>query len=105
MIKKIINIVISKICSLIYYEYSVDKSIDNKKSKGVCPFCGNKEFIEFTYTLLICVKCRGLIDYTPFGIKKVSKDAAIIFSEILDWWDSRYEKEICKIEDTKNKFV
>lgn len=57
---------------------------------GNCPVCGNKDkCYDWIYTYIICDKCRALLDYTPFGIKLVMKDAAERFPEILQWWDRR----------------
>lgn len=69
---------------------------ENRKSK-CCPICGNDTFIDYCYTLMICTKCKGLIDYTPFGLKVTSVDASVRFPEINEWWDKRYEMNKIKI--------
>ena len=63
----------------------LEGSTDQGRSHG-CPFCGSNDFFEWLYTFLICAKCRGLVDYTPFGLKAVMEDASVRFPEILEWW-------------------
>lgn len=58
---------------------------------GNCPVCGSKEGFSLTYTNVVCIGCRALLNETPFGIKLIMKDAAERFPEILQWWDRRYD--------------
>ena len=82
----------------LYVFYREKKLIVPKNPKNkCCPICGNDTFIDYCYTLMICSKCKGLIDYTPFGLKITSNDASIRFPEINEWWDKRFEMDRCKI--------
>jgi hypothetical protein len=54
-----------------------------------CPICGCGNVFELSYTNVVCGECRALLDWTPFGVRLIMKDAAERFPETLQWWDRR----------------